>query len=219
MGKFKSIFYQYFSFFRKFQFYFYFNLISQRKAKKKMKFSGIFFILILASDIYAQRDRTQRQKRKQKKRLQKSPEGKMKKLRTLTIKWCNTFLSKSEHQEKCALKFTHYMDKMEASYDRCGQIPNIQRRKRETEQTDKIFNLEKEFLALLPTNTLITMRGIKPDTPIQKAPGIFSKILKATKFFISDHLMDCKKFVKLNRRVGVLVPRFVEKLKLEKSQT
>ena len=29
------------------------------------------------------------------------------------------------------------MDKMEANYDRCGQIPNIQRKKRETEQTDK----------------------------------------------------------------------------------
>jgi len=37
--------------------------------------------------------------------------------------------------------------------------------------------IEKEFLALIPTNSLITMRGIKPDTPVQKAPGIFSKVL------------------------------------------
>jgi len=41
----------------------------------------------------------------------------------------------------------------------------------------ELEKIEKEFLALLPTNTLITMRGIKPDTPIQKAPGIFSKVL------------------------------------------
>lgn len=189
-----------------------------------MKFSGIFFLIILASEIQGQRDRTQRQKRKQKKRLQKSPEGKMKKLRTLTIKWCNTFLPKTEHREKCSLKFTHYMDKMEANYDRCGKIPDIARKRRDTDSQSSIFNLErelekieKEFLALIPTNSLITMRGIKPDTPVQKAPGIFSKILKATKFFISDHLMDCKKFEKLNRRVSGLVPRFVEKLKLDRT--
>lgn len=64
--------------------------------------SLIFLVLVtwFGQPADGQRNREGRQERRRRKRLAKSPEAKIKKLQTLTSKWCSTFLSKEDHS-KC----------------------------------------------------------------------------------------------------------------------
>ena len=64
--------------------------------------SFVFLVLVtwFGQPADGQRNREGRQERRRRKRLAKSPEAKIKKLQTLTSKWCSTFLSKEDHS-KC----------------------------------------------------------------------------------------------------------------------
>ena len=63
--------------------------------------SLIFLVLVtwFGQPADGQRNREGRQERRRRKRLAKSPEAKIKKLQTLTSKWCSTFLSKEDHSK------------------------------------------------------------------------------------------------------------------------
>jgi len=63
--------------------------------------SFVFLVLVtwFGQPADGQRNREGRQERRRRKRLAKSPEAKIKKLQTLTSKWCSTFLSKEDHSK------------------------------------------------------------------------------------------------------------------------
>ena len=63
--------------------------------------SFIFLVVVMwfGQPADGQRNREGRQERRRRKRLAKSPEAKIKKLQTLTSKWCSTFLSKEDHSK------------------------------------------------------------------------------------------------------------------------
>ena len=67
-----------------------------------MRIISLFFLVLVTwfgQPADGQRNREGRQERRRRKRLAKSPEAKIKKLQTLTSKWCSTFLSKEDQSK------------------------------------------------------------------------------------------------------------------------